>query len=143
MPMLCADTSFLFSLYGNDAHTESALERLRRLAQPVLLSTLNEFELGNALRFAECRKLLPSGFSAKALAALDEDLRAGRCRRAEMPLEEILTEAFALSRRHTLKGGHRSFDILHVAHARLRRPQAFLSFDANQLTLAKACGLTV
>lgn len=139
--MLCADTSFLFSLYRKDAHSEAALARLTKAGQPLLLSVLNEFELGNALRLAEYRGLIPAGDAAVRLQGLAEDRLAGRWLRSEIPLEEILAEADSLSAAHTVLRGHRAFDILHVAHARLARPQSFLSFDANQLILAKAAGL--
>lgn len=139
--MLCADTSFLFSLYGYDAHTGHALALMGQSGQPLLLSPLNEFELANALRFAESRTLLPAGSAAKHLEALAEDHDAGRWCLSEIPLAEIVAEAGRLSATHTVIGGHRSFDILHVAHARLAAPKRFLSFDANQLRLAKAVGL--
>lgn len=139
--MLCTDTSFLFSLYGHDVHTEEALARLGRAAQPLILSALNEFELGNALRFAEWRKLIPSGSTAIRLAALAEDRAQGRWHPSEIDLMEIVVEAGRLSAVHTLNGGHRAFDILHVAHARLVRGARFLSFDENQQRLAKAAGL--
>ena len=44
---------------------------------------------------------------------------------------------------HTVTGGHRGFDILHVATARLLRATEFLTFDANQKMLAGAEGLAV
>ncbi len=139
--MLCADTSFLFSLYGHDTHTEDALALLSKAAQPLLLSALNTYELGNALRFAECRGLLISGTASERLEALAEDQAAGRWRLSDISLPDILTEAGRLSASHTLTGGHRSFDILHVAHARLAEPKRFLSFDQNQLLLAKKVNL--
>jgi predicted nucleic acid-binding protein len=139
--MLCADTSFLFALYGHDAHTDAALARLKKSGQPLLLSALNELELGNALRFAEWREMLPAGSAARRLAALAEDHAAGRWRPSEIDLAEIVAEAGRLSAAHTVAGGHRTFDILHVAHARLAGPTRFLSFDANQLRLATSAGL--
>lgn len=139
--MLCVDTSFLFSLYRKDARSDEALARLTKAGEPLLLSVLNEFELGNALRLAEYRGLIPAGDAALRLLGLAEDRLAGRWLRSEIPLEEILAEADSLSATHTLVRGHRAFDILHVAHARLARPHAFLSFDANQMVLAKAAGL--
>jgi len=139
--MFCADTSFLFSLYGHDVHTGEALSLLEKSGQPLLLSTLNEFELGNALRFAEWRGLRPKGSAAQCFEALSEDHAAGRWRESEIELAEIVTEAGRLSAAHTATGGHRSFDILHVAHARIAAPKRFLSFDANQLRLARAAGL--
>lgn len=139
--MVCADTSFLFSLYGHDAHTPKALRRLQDLGAVLWLSPLNEFELANALRFAEGRGVLPAPSAEAGLKALAEDRANGIWRTSDIALPDIVAEAFRLSASHTLKGGHRSFDILHVAHARLAQPEAFLSFDANQLRLAKKAGL--
>jgi len=139
--MLCVDTSFLFALYGHDAHTLKALALLKKTKAPLLLSSLNEFELGNALRFAAWRSMLPEASIAARLEALEEDRNAGRLRMSELPLSDVVQEANRLSQSYTIKSGHRSFDILHVAHARLIGPKAFLSFDANQLKLAKAVGL--
>ena len=139
--MLCADTSFLFSLYGHDTHTGDALALLAKAAQPLLLSALNTYELANALRFAECRGLLPTGTAAERLEAFSEDHAAGRWRLSDISLPDIVAEAGRLSASHTLTGGHRSFDILHVAHARLAAPKRFLRLDQNQLRLAKDVGL--
>lgn len=139
--MLCADTSFLFSLYGNDSHTEDAISTLTKAAQPLLLSALNVYELGNSLRFAECRGLLTAGAAAERLHAFDSDRADGRWHLSDVALTDIVAEATRLSSAHTLVGGHRSFDILHVAHARLATPKRFLSFDQNQLRLAKSVGL--
>ncbi|MFI5355745.1 MAG: type II toxin-antitoxin system VapC family toxin [Opitutales bacterium] len=139
--MLCADTSFLFSLYGHDVHTSDALDLLGKSGRPLLLSALNEFELANALRFAEWRGLTPPGAAEQRLEALAEDAAAGRWRRSEIGLEDLVAEAGRISQTHTVAGGHRAFDILHVAHARLVQPRRFLSFDAHQLRLAKAVGL--
>ena len=140
--MPCADTSFLFSLYHRDSHTAEANALLDKAAQPLLLSPLNEFELVNAFRLAEFRRLLPAGETPRRLDALAEDHAAGRWHYSDVPLRDILAEAARLSVSYTATGGHRAFDILHVAHARLAKPKRFLSFDANQLRLAKAVGLS-
>jgi predicted nucleic acid-binding protein len=139
--MICVDTSFLFSLYRRDAHSATAHARLAKAAEPILLSVLNEYELSNALRLAEFQGLLAAGEADLRLAALAEDHTAGRWRHSECSLEEIVAEAGRLSATYTTKAGHRAFDIFHVAHARLVRPRLFLSFDANQLRLAKVAGL--
>jgi predicted nucleic acid-binding protein len=141
--MLCADTSFLFSLYRKDAHTAVAVVHLTKAAEPLLLSALNEYEFGNALRFAEFRGLLSAGEAVRRFEAFEEDRIAGRWQYSRISLEDVVAEARDISTRHTLTGGHRAFDILHVGHARLAKPKLFLSFDANQRRLAKAAGLTV
>lgn len=139
--MLCVDTSFLFSLYLPDAHSAAAHARLLKLAQPMRLSELNEYEFTNAARLSEFRRLIPSGSADIILKAFTKDRDAGRWFPSEITASDIVAEAARISALHTTQGSHRAFDILHVAHARLSRPEHFLSFDANQLRLAKALGL--
>ncbi len=58
-------------------------------------------------------------------------------------LAEVIDEAKRLSATHTLNGGHRGFDILHVASAMRLSVDTFLTFDAKQKQLAEAEGLSV
>jgi predicted nucleic acid-binding protein len=58
-------------------------------------------------------------------------------------LASVIAEAKRISEIRTLAGGHRSFDILHVATALHLNAEEFLSFDDNQRTLAKAEGLKI
>jgi predicted nucleic acid-binding protein len=55
----------------------------------------------------------------------------------------VVHEAKRLSATYTLTGGHRGFDILHVASALIMKAQRFLTFDENQKKLAEAEGLVV
>ena len=48
-----ADTSVLFSLYRNDAHSSRLVTWLTSHRRPLVVTSLNEIELSNALRFAE------------------------------------------------------------------------------------------
>lgn len=139
--VISADTSFLFSLYGNDSHTPFAVSWIRTNKEILRISSLNHFELMNALRFSEFRKLIPRG-DAKRLSSLFEiDLQAGRLVETTCNLAEILAEATRLSTAHTTTGGHRGFDILHIAAARIMGATHFLTFDANQKHLANKAGL--
>jgi predicted nucleic acid-binding protein len=138
---ICCDTSFLFALYGSDLHTTKALAYIRKLTQPLTLSIFNEFELENALRFAGWRKLFPAAQIAHFLAAFEMDRKSGRLVVTPCNLAVVLMEARRLSGAYTLAGGHRSFDILHVATALKCGAGEFLSFDANQRRLARAEGL--
>lgn len=56
--VISADTSFLFSLYGNDSKTPDAVQWSGRNHEPIVISGLNRFEVLNALRFAECRQFI-------------------------------------------------------------------------------------
>ena len=143
MTPLCCDTSILFSLYGNDAHTPRVIALIRRLARPLTLSRINQYELGNALRFAEFRQFLAQGKAATYLADFESDITDGKLIVEICNLADVLSEAMRLSAGHTLTGGHCSFDILHVAAAIHLGAKEFLTFDANQRKLAEAEGLKV
>jgi predicted nucleic acid-binding protein len=58
-------------------------------------------------------------------------------------VSDVLRRAEELSNRHTIAGGHRSFDILHVATALHLGAREFLTFDTNQRKLATAEKLKV
>jgi predicted nucleic acid-binding protein len=77
-----------------------------------------------------CRDLRPAG---------NGDL----CRHQLSVLAVVIDEAKRLSATHTLTGGHRGFDMLHVAAALQLKARHFLTFDANQKRLAEAEGLIV
>jgi len=138
-----ADTSFLFSLYGNDTNTPRAVAWMRKRKTPLSLTALSGYELGNALRFAEFRRVIATGDSALFCAQFEADRASGRLQIQVCNLAEVLDEAKRLSATHTLRGGHRGFDILHIAAALHLGVKVFLTFDANQKKLAEAEGLQV
>ncbi|MES2660063.1 MAG: hypothetical protein V4689_15685 [Verrucomicrobiota bacterium] len=111
--------------------------------KPLTLNSLGEYELGNALRFAEFRKAIAPGEAALFWAQFETDRASGRLLIQVSNLAEIVDEAKRLSATHTLAGGHRGFDILHVAGALILGVGQFLTFDANQKKLAEAEGLVV
>jgi predicted nucleic acid-binding protein len=131
------------ALYGNDSHSAKALSFAQKLSQPVSLSIFNEFELENALRLASWRKLFPSGDIDQFQADFEADRNIGRVVIIPCNLADVLSRARQLSAAHTLTGGHRAFDILHVAAALECKADRFLTFDANQRKLAQAEGLKV
>lgn len=138
--VIAADTSFLFSLYGNDCNTGQAVAWCRECSLAITIGALNRFELINSLRFAECRRVLKPGEAAAKQMLFENAIRAGRLIERKCSLSDILAEAFQLSAAHTLTGGHRAFDILHVASARVMGATHFLTFDANQRRLAAGAG---
>jgi len=141
--VICADTSFLFSLYGSDVHTIRAVAWVKSQRSALTLSSLNEFEFANALRFAEFVKKIAPGEAALCWADFEADRASGRLQIQICNLAEVIAEAQRLSAAHTLTGGHRGFDILHVATALRLKARQFLTFDGNQKKLAEAEGLTV
>lgn len=141
MATIVTDTSFLFSLFGSDAHTAAAKSWATHAMQPILVTALNRYEFGNAMRFAAFRKVISQTEALNSIAAFDSDLRSGMLQPTRCDLADVLQEAERLSELHTLKGGHRSFDVLHVATGCLLRATTFLTFDANQRKLAHALGI--
>lgn len=139
----CGDTSFLFSLYGNDINSPKAVAWATAATGPISLSPYNTFELGNALRFAEFRKVIPPGDAALYWSQFEAATNQGRLVVALCNLADVLDVATRLSSARTVVGGHRSFDILHVACALVLGADEFLTFDANQKKLAESEGLIV
>ncbi len=141
--VIACDTSFLFSLYGSDAHSQKAVAWTARSTQPLYLNILTQYELNNALRFAEFRKVIQSGAAARYLAGFDAAVAQGRLCLATANLADVIHEANRISAVRTLTGGHRAFDLLHVASALRLKASHFLTFDVNQRELAQAEGLVV
>ncbi len=137
------DTSFLFSLYGTDAHTPRAIAWAVKSTSAVHLNALTHYEFGNALRFAEFRQALKPGEAARHWARFEAALAQGRLILRTTNLADVVDEAKRLSATRTLTGGHRGFDILHVATALKLSATHFLTFDENQKKLAEAEGLIV
>ena len=134
--VISADTSFLFSLYGNDCHSLAAAAWLAASTAPIAISTFTDFELRNALRLSEFCRRVPTGTAQNQIALFGNAIALERVILSPINLAEVLAEASRLSTGHTLTGGHRGFDILHVAAAKLIRATHFLTFDANQKALA-------
>ncbi|MBP9222320.1 MAG: type II toxin-antitoxin system VapC family toxin [Verrucomicrobiales bacterium] len=139
----CADTSFLFSLYGNDAHSPRVLAWMKSQRSALTVTALGEYELGNALRFSEFRRGIAPGEAAMFWAQFEADRASGRLQLHVCNLADVVEEAKRLSSTYTLTGGHRGFDILHVAAALNLKAQQLLTFDENQKKLAEAEGLIV
>lgn len=142
MVIVC-DTSFLFSLYGSDAHSSKAVAWSAQNTRALYLNSLTHFEFGNALRFSEFRKAIPVGSTAQYWAWFEAAIAQGRLIVATSNLADVIDEAKRLSSTHTLTRGHRGFDILHVASALKMNATHFLTFDGNQKKLAEAEGLVV
>ena len=141
--MIVTDTSFLFSLFGNDSHTAAAATWATQSKQPITVTALNCYEFGNAIRFAAFRKVISKSDAQNTLAAFEKDLKRGILQRVPCDLAVVVNEAERLSELHTLAKGHRSFDILHVATARVLKATMILTFDLNQRKLANIVNLAV
>lgn len=141
--MICADTSFLFSLYGADGHTPKARAWMAKQKKPLAIHPLNDAELVNAIHLSVFRKVQPASDGDAILQAWQADTAARRLVMHTLPLADMAAESVRLANKHTRAHGYRIFDMMHVACALLLGADTLLSFDADQRTLAKAEGLKV
>jgi predicted nucleic acid-binding protein len=137
------DASFVISLYVNRAQTVVAVRYVAAMKEPIYVATLLRFEVAQAIRRAAFQNTISHQLAIAALAAFEVDIDNGVIATPSVPWEAVHQEAERLSNAHTLRAGHRSFDILHVATALTLKAREFLSFDTKQRVLAAAEGLKV
>jgi predicted nucleic acid-binding protein len=143
------DTSFLCALYVPQSTSVAAIAHYQRMKEPLCISALLLGEFRQSVRFQIFRHSRDStqGYARKtglqALTKLQANIDAGAL--VVMPAEwaDVLTIAERISSKHTMSGGHRFIDLLHVATALHLGAAEFLSCDANQSKLAAAEGLAV
>lgn len=141
------DTSFLCALYVPQSSSARAIAYVGGLSAPMEGTSLLFFEFRQSVQFQVYRhsKDRNQGYALPvaqaAMAALQSDLKAGLYVHAAVDWADVHQIADRLALQHTKKGGHRSFDILHIATALHLGVTEFLTFDANQKKLAEAEGL--
>lgn len=138
-----ADTSFLVSLYGQDANSALAQPLAAALKAPLAFTPLLRHEARNAVRLAVFRKEINPDECQAVLAAIEADVKTGVLVESPVAWAEVYAEAEALSAGHTEKLGTRAGDLLHVAAAAVLGVKDFFTFDARQKALAMKAGMKV
>ena len=147
--MIFADTSLLCALYREQDNSPDADRLMKQKTGPVHVSALVLFEFRqstrfNGFRFSKNRK---DGFSKqeaqRMLNILQDNITAGGIVIPPVEWQDVHSIAEKLSAQHTMTGGHRTLDVLHIATALHLKAKEFLTFDGNQTELAKAVGLKV
>jgi predicted nucleic acid-binding protein len=139
-----ADTSFLYSLYVQQAHSSAAAAHMASIGEePLPITSLNRFELCNAIRLSVFRKLFDRRTAAADLKIIEQDIATGVLALTPCDWASVHAKAERLSSKRTSKAGHRTMDLLHVASALTLGASDFLTFDQNQARLASFSGLTV
>lgn len=138
-----ADTSFLFSYYGQDANSAVAVAALSARQVPLPFTALHHLELRNAFELAVQRGVLTALGVRVVWAVVLGDVRKKRLLRPAVDWRMAWRRAAQLSGRHTHRLATRSFDILHVAVAQHLGTREFFSFDHRQRQLAAAEGMVV
>ena len=143
------DTSFLCALYRTQDNSERALAYRNAMSEPLHVTRLLLWEFRQSVRFQAFRHShnrhvgYPLHEAEKMLSDLGDDMRDDLVISVEIDFINILVTGERISKARTFAGGHRSFDILHIATAIDLDAKEFLSFDANQIALAAAEGLKV
>jgi predicted nucleic acid-binding protein len=142
-----ADTSFLCALYRTQDNSPQAIAWRAAMNEPLHVTRLLLWEFRQSARFHAFRHShnrqvgYPLHEAERMIAKLSEHIESGALVTVHCDLTDILFTAEGLSRSRTATGGHRSFDILHVATALTLGATEFLTFDSNQAALAASEGL--
>ena len=143
------DTSFLCALYVPQDNSVPAAAHYREMTEPLHMTVLLLYEFRQSARFQtflhahDRRKGYPLAVAEKAIADLQANLASGAVAIVPADWPDVHVIAERLSAQYTGRGGHRAFDLLHVATALHLNARQFLTFDANQRRLAETEGLQV
>jgi len=119
------------------------------MSEPLQVTTLSLFEFRQSVRLQiflneqDSTKGFNRSLGMAALAKVQANIASSALVIAPADWADVYSIAERLSAQHTSTGGHRSFDVLHVATALHLGAREFLTFDANQKGLAKAEGLKI
>jgi predicted nucleic acid-binding protein len=144
-----ADTSVVCALLHAQSTTAEAEALFTELRTPLTVSTLVTFEFRQSARLQSFRfgADRTQGWSVREtermLAQFEANLTAGAFVHGAINWPEVHALAETYSHAHTLKRGHRTLDILHVATAVHLRADLFCTVDRLQAELARAVGLKV
>jgi len=141
------DTSFLYAFYVKQSNSPAAAAHAATMKEPLHVTALLVYEFRQSLRFQVWRRsanpregIAPADAQA-ALNQFESDLASGVAVLVPCNFPDVLCRAEEMSQRHTIAGGHRSFDVLHVATALHLGARELLSFDDNQRAPAQTEGL--
>lgn len=143
------DTSFLCALYVRQDNSLAAAAYFKTIPEALHVSSLMLYEFRQSVRFQvwlharDKSKGYPQTIAEAALGKLQANMEAGAVVPVTTDWPDVHRLAETLSKRHTMAGGHRSLDVLHVATALHLGARDFLTFDTNQRKLATAEKLKV
>ena|SRR6266446_2851745 len=143
------DTSFLCALYRQQDNTAEAIAHRASMKDPLPVTALLLYEFRQSVRFQtwlhrkDARKGYGEREGSEMLADLQSDIDNRLVQIVPADWAKVVSAAEQLSAGHTGKGGHRGFDILHVATALELGAKEFLTFDSRHAALAQAAGLKV
>jgi len=109
----------------------------------VLWTQWQRVEVFNGFCQAERAGLLARGESRRVTRLLEQEVRIGYWPHVEFDWTDAVRTACELRAEHSLNAVVRAMDLFHVAIAIEVGADALLSFDVEQVALARAAGLTI
>jgi predicted nucleic acid-binding protein len=144
--MIYADTSFLLAMrVPSDNFHEAALAFYEANQENVWLgSPWHRVEIFNSLRqlarHPEAKRRITVTEARSLIRRIETDVRLGYFTHLEADWRDVLRTANELSIAHGFDLPCRAPDLLHVAYANELASEQFVSFDEEQLNLARASG---
>lgn len=140
-----ADTSWWLGYKcRRDNQHQAALDLFERAPEAeVLWTPWQRVEVFNGFCQAERAGLLRRGESRQIIRLLEQEVRIGYWPHVEFDWTDAVRTAGELRAEHSLKMVVRAMDLFHIAIAIEVGADALLSFDTDQIALARTAGLTV
>lgn len=134
-----ADSSFIVSLYVEDAHSVAAQDLMKETSR-IWFTPLLRAECSHGIAKQVFYRKISQTEADFVFDLLRRDLADGLWLETAMP-ENAFELCADLGRRYAPKLGMRTLDTLHVACAMELKAERFWTFDKRQAKLAKAQGL--
>jgi predicted nucleic acid-binding protein len=140
-----ADTSWwlAYKCRGDFHHTSALTVFDRHPSARILWTPWHRIEVFNSFRQAEHAGLISRGEARAVLRLLEQEIRIGYWPHVEFDWRDAARTAGELSAEHSLHMTVRSMDLFHVAVAAEVAADLFLSFDQDQIALARAAGFSL
>ena len=137
------DTGLLLKLYTDEPESGAVQAFAVENAQPIPFLSLHQSECASALHLKAFRGECSVAHANRALADIQEDLRAGVLHAFLPDWEAVWRQCTDMAQSHAHLIGCRTLDTLHVACALELGFRHFVTSDARQTALAERAGMVV
>lgn len=137
------DSGVIVKLYVREDLSDVVTRFVRRQGHAVVVNSLHEIEIRNALRLKRFRNEIDAGQLAASLGMIVADFVDRRLIRYAVNWRLVYDAAERLSAAAAATLGVRTIDLLHVAAALSRKADGLVSLDRRQCAAARQTGLEV
>lgn len=137
------DSSVIVKLFVREDLSDVVTQFVARQGQAVLVNSLHEIEIRNALRLKRFRNEIDDGQPIASLGMIATDIADRKLIRYEVNWRLVHGEAERLSASLAARVGLRTIDLLHLAAALNQTASGLVSLDRRQCAAAIQSGLEV